>query len=491
MKYYLCLAVFVGFLCSNCSRGEDHMPQITYNDSAYIKISAEIITDTIIVQTNFCSNFPMRGCFRKEVVIPKPGEYFIAYKMTKPEFVHFTIGKEFTTMLIPADTLVIKVGCERGVSKKQSPYYKINNDIYNYYQTKFKKFGYYTFMDDNKPGWNYWIKSVISESEYDKAIVLLDVAVKDNMNFLKENNKNLPEWFTNLEKANIIYGSVLTKIQFFRKANADRYSEKLTLKVAFNNPDASLSSLYYYFISEYLSLKYPLNDNNLSGAVRGINYFTKQERSIDSLLNGSIRNYYVTCKLSDLYAMFSNSSEDFALVDSFLKNKALNLTEQEIRYINQEKNFTKNVLKIKYKLEPGDKASGFYLKDENDIVHRLSDYQGKLVYLHFWTTWCEPCIKEIPAINQLYSKLVNKPIQIINVCLDDNVDTWKQIIARENFKGTNLICRGNWENSLKNKYFINVLPHYSIIDKKGLIIKNYCSGPTEIYNELAQLYNNK
>lgn len=33
--------------------------------------------------------------------------------------------------------------------------------------------------------------------------------------------------------------------------------------------------------------------------------------------------------------------------------------------------------------------------------HRLSDYQGKWVLVNYWATWCGPCIKEIPELNQL------------------------------------------------------------------------------------------
>lgn len=491
MKYLLLLLVFIGFQCCIYPGEESRIPQLTYTDSAYIKISAENITDTIEVLTNFCSLFPTRNCSRQKVIVTKPGEYFIAYKMTKPELIHVTIEKEFTVMLIPADTLEIKVGFEQGGTKAKSAYHRINDDINNYYQAKFIKFGYYTFLDENKPGWEYWIKSIISKTEYDRAISLLVAAEKENFNFLEDNKKILPKWFVKLEKANITYGSALTKIQFFKKANNDKYSENISLKIDFNNPDAVLSSVYYYFISEYMLFRYPLENNNLIGAARGISYFTKQEPAIDSILSGSVRNYYVSFALSDLYSFFSQSAEDFKMVDGFIKDRNFKLKDEDYNFIIQEKKYTQIKLNIKDNLEAGDKASGFYLKDERDIVHKLSDYEGKTVYLHFWATWCQPCIKEIPEINSLYSKLVNKPIEIINICLDDNAVKWREIIERENLKGINLVCKGNWESSLRSKYFINELPHFTLVDKKGLIIKNYCSGASDIYDELMKSIENK
>lgn len=50
-------------------------------------------------------------------------------------------------------------------------------------------------------------------------------------------------------------------------------------------------------------------------------------------------------------------------------------------------------------------APDFELTDQFGNVHRLSDYKGKTVFLNFWATWCPPCRKEMPEINELYSEL--------------------------------------------------------------------------------------
>jgi len=148
-------------------------------------------------------------------------------------------------------------------------------------------------------------------------------------------------------------------------------------------------------------------------------------------------------------------------------------------------------LGIKSNLPRGDKAPRFYLKDVNGTPHELSDFKDKFIFIHFWATWCAPCISDIPALNQLYSNLGNKPVEIINICMDENPDKWKEIIEKKNLKGTNLICKGSWEKSLKRLYFITELPHYTLVDQKGMIINNNCNGPAEISAQIKQLLDNK
>ena len=49
-------------------------------------------------------------------------------------------------------------------------------------------------------------------------------------------------------------------------------------------------------------------------------------------------------------------------------------------------------------------APDFTLTDQYGNSHTLSEYQGKVVFLNFWATWCGPCKNEMPEIQQLYEK---------------------------------------------------------------------------------------
>ena len=46
----------------------------------------------------------------------------------------------------------------------------------------------------------------------------------------------------------------------------------------------------------------------------------------------------------------------------------------------------------------------FVLKDQNGVKGSFSDYRGKVIFLNFWATWCPPCQRELPHIQELYEK---------------------------------------------------------------------------------------
>ena len=61
-----------------------------------------------------------------------------------------------------------------------------------------------------------------------------------------------------------------------------------------------------------------------------------------------------------------------------------------------------------FALEIGDKAPNFKVELSDGKQVSLSDYKGKYLFLHFWATWCGPCRKELPELQQFYQSLSRK-----------------------------------------------------------------------------------
>ena len=59
------------------------------------------------------------------------------------------------------------------------------------------------------------------------------------------------------------------------------------------------------------------------------------------------------------------------------------------------------------------------LPNEKGQPQQLKQYQGKIVVLNFWATWCEPCREEMPELSQLHDAYKNKNLVVLGVAVDD------------------------------------------------------------------------
>jgi thiol-disulfide isomerase/thioredoxin len=64
-------------------------------------------------------------------------------------------------------------------------------------------------------------------------------------------------------------------------------------------------------------------------------------------------------------------------------------------------------------------APGFSLTDITGKPLKLSDYQGKVVLLDFWATWCGPCLMEIPGFIELQKRYAAQGFSMIGISMDD------------------------------------------------------------------------
>ncbi len=57
-------------------------------------------------------------------------------------------------------------------------------------------------------------------------------------------------------------------------------------------------------------------------------------------------------------------------------------------------------------------------EDAGGAAKKLSDFRGRIVLLNLWATWCVPCRKEMPALNELQRKLGGPGFEVVAVNID-------------------------------------------------------------------------
>jgi len=69
------------------------------------------------------------------------------------------------------------------------------------------------------------------------------------------------------------------------------------------------------------------------------------------------------------------------------------------------------------------KAPVLSLPNLQEEIENLSDYEGKVILLHFWATWCSSCLEELPELQTLWEKLQDKGLVVIAVA----EDSWEAV----------------------------------------------------------------
>lgn len=68
----------------------------------------------------------------------------------------------------------------------------------------------------------------------------------------------------------------------------------------------------------------------------------------------------------------------------------------------------------------GDQAPDFTLTDLSGQPLTLSDLRGRYVVLNFWATWCPPCRKEMPVLQQVHARYQEQGVVVVGVNLDES-----------------------------------------------------------------------
>jgi thiol-disulfide isomerase/thioredoxin len=133
-----------------------------------------------------------------------------------------------------------------------------------------------------------------------------------------------------------------------------------------------------------------------------------------------------------------------------------------------EGNYLNQYLHGKQVVQNKGNAIDFTTKDITKKKVTLSDYNGeKYVLLHFWATWCTPCMKEIPAIKEISDQYKSKDLQIISIALPSS--KYADYLATINKLQMNWINVYN-DDALQNRYGRQPTPRLCLIGKTGKVI---------------------
>ncbi len=113
-------------------------------------------------------------------------------------------------------------------------------------------------------------------------------------------------------------------------------------------------------------------------------------------------------------------------------------------------------------------AFDFTVSDLNGNEMKFSQFRGKTVLLNIWATWCPPCVKEIPDLNELHHAYQDKNVVILGVSVDAKIDDVTSAL-KSNLKIDYPVWFAN--RDFLEQFKVSSIPHTLIVDKNGLVVQ--------------------
>jgi thiol-disulfide isomerase/thioredoxin len=129
---------------------------------------------------------------------------------------------------------------------------------------------------------------------------------------------------------------------------------------------------------------------------------------------------------------------------------------------------------------PGDALPGGQLAtDLNGEPVSFTDFSGKGMVVNFWATWCPPCRREMPLLEEIYDKYKSQNIVVIGVSVDSARDTAKKYVESVGVSYPvwgNVARNGNGAaraTRLSSMFGVVGFPTTFFVDANGIIQSSY------------------
>jgi peroxiredoxin len=112
-------------------------------------------------------------------------------------------------------------------------------------------------------------------------------------------------------------------------------------------------------------------------------------------------------------------------------------------------------------------APAFELHDSNGELHTLARYQGKVLVVNFWATWCAPCREEMPSLERLGELLKQDGVVVLAIDFGEPADA---VIEFAKETGISLPLLIDHRGTQAPTWGVRALPTTYIVDRQGQIV---------------------
>src|ERR1051325_1224725 len=119
-------------------------------------------------------------------------------------------------------------------------------------------------------------------------------------------------------------------------------------------------------------------------------------------------------------------------------------------------------------VKAGDSAPDFSITTDHGRKITATSFGGKVLVLHFWASWCGPCVEEAPPLNEFTRKVADSGVVVLGVSIDSNENAYRKFIAANNIQ---FETARDPESNISASYGTFKVPETYIIDRNGKVVQ--------------------
>jgi peroxiredoxin len=119
-------------------------------------------------------------------------------------------------------------------------------------------------------------------------------------------------------------------------------------------------------------------------------------------------------------------------------------------------------------VKAGDTAPDFSITTDQGRKITATNFGGKVLVLHFWASWCAPCVEEARPLNEFQRKVADSGVVVLGVSIDTNESAYRKFISM--YKIAFETARDP-EANISSSYGTFKVPETYIIDRTGKVVQ--------------------
>ena len=106
----------------------------------------------------------------------------------------------------------------------------------------------------------------------------------------------------------------------------------------------------------------------------------------------------------------------------------------------------------------------------------FSKFRGKYVYVDLWASWCGPCCREVPSLQELEKEFKDSNVVFVSISIDSKEEPWLKKMTQLNMHGNQL---WNKDGELPKKLNVKGIPHFLIYNPEGKLYTYKATRPSD------------